>query len=358
MYKRPLSAQSNPYRINILNKNKKYENISYTNNKDLLAYWEKKKIKSNEKLEKIKQELYNKENGEIRNTPIISSNSKKIINRILKNNENNYLNSFSNQSAISMRNFLNYKKFCFTDNNTGFFNKYNNYNIKQNNVKKEKNIIIKKIQNNPVIKKENIKNTLGYQKSTHIKIINNREKKNHKFNNKSKEKNHQHNHDNNYFFFKRNFSNPYIISYTYNNTNKIHSLLQNNSVNQKVNSNNDKMKQEEINFSKDNQEKNVKNNIKLNFNNSKNQNKSQSKINENRKNDNSYFRNKPIEVPEMEILKNVNFKKNYINKNQNLFPKSNSSITINKRNDDLNKFILFANNLYIPKNKNKGKNKK
>jgi hypothetical protein len=72
----------------------------------------------------------------------------------------------------------------------------------------------------------------------------------------------------------------------------------------------------------------------------------------------TYFRNKPIEVPEMEILKNVNFKKNYINKNQNLFPKSNSSITINKRNDDLNKFILFANNLYIPKNKNKGKNKK
>ena len=48
MYQRPLSAQAKSYRINVYNQNKKYENTSYTNNKDLLAYWEKKKIKSNE----------------------------------------------------------------------------------------------------------------------------------------------------------------------------------------------------------------------------------------------------------------------------------------------------------------------
>ena len=354
MYKRPLSAQSNPYRINILNKNKKYENISYTNNKDLLAYWEKKRKISNEKLEKIKQELYNKEYGEIRNAPIISSNSKKIINRILKNNENNYLNSFSNQSAISMRNFLIHNKFCFTDNNTGYLNKKKNiYNIKQNNV----NIVIKKFHNKPVIKK----NSLGYQKYDPIKIINNKEKKYHNFN-KLIEKNHQDINNNYYCFFKRNFSNPHINSYSDNNTYKINSLFQNNSFNQKVNSNNkknkEKMKKEEIHNLTKKQENTFKNNRRINYNNIKSQNKSQSKIYVNKKIENFDFRNKPIEVPEIEILNNVNFTKNYNNKSQIIFQKNNSSNTINKRNDDLNKFILFANNLYIPNNKNKTKTKK
>ena len=222
MYQRPLSAQAKSYRINVYNQNKKYENTSYTNNKDLLAYWEKKKKKSNEKIEKIKQELYNKEYGEIRNSPNTSPNSKKIVNQILRNKVNNYLNNNNNQIAISMRNFSNYNKFCYTDNNNCFFNKNNNNKIKQKYI------------------------------TTIIKNVNKKVNKvNHIFNSKSKEKIDQEL-NNNYYNFTRNFPNPYVNSYSENNTNKIFTLFNNNSVNQKNNSNHNinKMKQKEINFFK------------------------------------------------------------------------------------------------------------
>lgn len=354
MYQRPLSAQAKSYRINVYNQNKKYENTSYTNNKDLLAYWEKKKKKSNEKIEKIKQELYNKEYGEIRNSPNISPNSKKIVNKILRNKVNNYLNNNNNQIAISMRNFSNYNKFCYTDNNNCFFNKNNNNKIKQKYITTIIKNVNKKVKKKPVTKIEKKRNSIDYQRYEPIKMNNDKNKLNLIFNSKSKEKIDQEL-NNNYYNFTRNFPNPYVNSYSENNTNKIFALFNNNSVNQKNNSNHNinKMKQKEINFFK-NEQKNLKSDI--NNSNRKNQNISQLKENENKKFINPNIKNKAIEITE--IFNKLNFNKNSNYKNQKIFPKSNSSVTINKRNDDLNKFILFANNLYVPKNKNKTKTKK
>ena len=101
-----LSNDIKSYRINSYNQIKKYENSSYTKNKNLLAFWDKKERKSQQKLEKIRQELYDKKYSELRKTPKINLKSKKIVSKILKNKENNNSNNVNNVNPMLLKNFL------------------------------------------------------------------------------------------------------------------------------------------------------------------------------------------------------------------------------------------------------------
>ena len=97
-----LSNDIKSYRINSYNQIKKYENSSYTKNKNLLDFWDKKERKSQQKLEKIRQELYDKKYSELRKTPKINLKSKKIVSKILNNKENNK----NNVNPILLKSFL------------------------------------------------------------------------------------------------------------------------------------------------------------------------------------------------------------------------------------------------------------
>ena len=107
MNQRHLSNDINSYRINSYNQIKKYENASYTKNKNLLAFWDKKERKSQQKLEKIRQELYDKKYSELRKTPKINLKSKKIVSRLLNNKENNNSINVNKVNPLLLKSFFN-----------------------------------------------------------------------------------------------------------------------------------------------------------------------------------------------------------------------------------------------------------
>ena len=325
-----MSTREQTYRPNINENNKKKENnYSYSNNKNLINYWDKKKEKSEAKLDKIRKELYNKEFNEIRKTPRINSNSKKIVKRILYTNENVNKNDSGIKNLNSKRRNSN-NKICITDYNTIFSNRINrNYN-------------------KPQTLKKGIKK-LNFQNKTKpiIKEVHNI------FDSKSKNDSYQKLYEN-YIYYKNNSSPHPIEQFSLINNHKQVQQLSNNQKNeyekniQKINNDNkSKMNSNDINTNLYNNNNNVeenKNNDELS-----NQNKYEYNVN-NLNNPNLNNVNKPIEVPNIDMLNNNNITNEKIKPLIDVKKINNSSRTLNKRNDDLQKFILFANNLNFPYN--------
>ena len=347
-----MSTREQTYRPNINENNKKKENnYSYSNNKNLINYWDKKKEKSEAKLDKIRKELYNKEFNEIRKTPRINSNSKKIVKRILYTNENVNKNDSVIKNLNSKRRNSN-NKICITDYNTIFSNRINrNYNNPQTLKKGIKKLNFQN-KTKPIIKEEKKSNFYGYLRYDPIKVDDVRHKIHNIFDSKSKNDSYQKLYEN-YIYYKNNSSRHPIEQFSVINNHKQVQQLSNNQKNeyekniQNINNDNkSKMNSNDINtnlYNNNNVEEN-KNNDELS-----NQNKYEYNVN-NLNNPNLNNVNKPIEVPNIDMLNNNNITNEKIKPLIDVKKINNSSRTLNKRNDDLQKFILFANNLNFPYN--------
>ena len=348
-----MSTREQTYRPNINENNKKKENnYSYSNNKNLINYWDKKKEKSEAKLDKIRKELYNKEFNEIRKTPRINSNSKKIVKRILYTNENVNKNDSGIKNLNSKRRNSN-NKICITDYNTIFSNRINrNYNKPQTLKKGIKKLNFQN-KTKPIIKEEKKSNFYGYLRYDPIKVDDVRHKIHNIFDSKSKNDSYQKLYEN-YIYYKNNLSPHPIEQFSLINNHKQVQQLSNNQKNeyekniQNINNDNkSKMNSNDINTNLYNNNNNVeenKNNDELS-----NQKKYEYNVN-NLNNPNLNNVNKPIEVPNIDMLNNNNITNEKIKPLIDVKKINNSSRTLNKRNDDLQKFILFANNLNFPYN--------
>ena len=348
-----MSTREQTYRPNINENNKKKENnYSYSNNKNLINYWDKKKEKSEAKLDKIRKELYNKEFNEIRKTPRINSNSKKIVKRILYTNENVNKNDSGIKNLNSKRRNSN-NKICITDYNTIFSNRINrNYNKPQTLKKGIKKLNFQN-KTKPIIKEEKKSNFYGYLRYDPIKVDDVRHKIHNIFDSKSKNDSYQKLYEN-YIYYINNSSPHPIEQFSVINNHKQVQQLSNNQKNeyekniQNINNDNkSKMNSNDINTNLYNNNNNVeenKNNDELS-----NQKKYEYNVN-NLNNPNLNNVNKPIEVPNIDMLNNNNITNEKIKPLIDVKKINNSSRTLNKRNDDLQKFILFANNLNFPYN--------
>ena len=339
-----LSNDIKSYRINSYNQIKKYENSSYTKNKNLLAFWDKKERKSQQKLEKIRQELYDKKYSELRKTPKINLKSKKIVSKILKNKENNNSNNVNNVNQMLLKNFL-INKTSLTDCEFSSNKKKKNTNIRILSLRK--NINSNNENNIKPIIQEKQKNI--YLRDNNIKVNPNKEKVHNIFNSKNDKKLHKKS-SNNYFYYKNLSVGNQIQSYDGNN-NKIHSDIISNPYKQRKN-----------NVNKDNISKS--NGIKLINNESKNfSNNIDFKT---KKNKNNNVENRDLHSIEEIKSNNLNesnkiskiYESNSRNKKKEKYSKSNSIDTLKRRNEDLNQFILFTNNLFgNVNNKNQEKQK-
>lgn len=364
MNQRPLSAKQK-------NNIKKVEKKSYTGNKALINYWNEKNKKSEEKEEKIRKEIYDKQYSEMRETPKIDLNSKKIVKKILRNKPSENINNSEIKSINSVRSYSNHKV-CLTDYSNIFSNRNKDeYNLRPHTLRKVNRNLNNKIKiktTKPIIKNEKNINHFGYLKYDPVKVNEVRHKVHEIFDSKCKNNTNQQISDSYYNYINKT---PYNVK-SNNNDNQIHSLIELNYNNEKVNPNINYLKEKtEQNKNIDNHQENISNineekkiNDKLEeINNNDNENKNEKltehnlntemEKEENIKNINSETQiiNKPIEVPKVEVLNNKNnprieneeIKK--INNDQN-----ENNRTLNKRSNDLKKFILFANNLNFPLN--------
>ena len=351
-----MSTREQTYRLNINENNKKKENnLSHKNNKNLINYWDKKKQKSEAKLDKIRKELYNKEFNEIRKTPRINSNSKKIVKKILLSNDNEKVNVNKNDTEIenlnSNRTNLN-NKICLTDYNTIFSNRMNrNYNRPQTLKKGIKKLNFQN-KTKPIIKEEKKSNFYGYIRYDPVKVNDVRHKVHNLFDSLSKNDSYQKLYEN-YINYKNNSLQHPIEQFSEINNNKQVQQLP-------INPNNEYEKNIQ-NINDNSKPKMISNDINNNLN--INSNIEQNKINDEISNENKYEYNdnflnnpnlnnvnKPIEVPKIEILNNNDITNEKIKPLIDVKNSNNSSKTLNKRNDDLQKFILFTNNLNFPYN--------
>ena len=348
-----MSTREQTYRINTNENNKKKEkNSSYTKNKNLLNYWDKKKEKSKSKLDKIRKELYNKEFNEVRKTPRINSNSKKIVKKILYINENvNKNNSEIKNLNINKSNSNN--KICLTDYNTIFSNRMKkNFNRPQT-LKKGINHLNFQNKSKPIIKEEKKNNFYGYLRYDPDKVNDVRHKVHNIFDSKSKNDSYRKLYEN-YVHYKNTLSqNPINQNSEINNNKEIQKIS---------NDSNDEYENDIHNINENNKPKIILNDINNNlYNNNNNieENKIKDEISNQNKiecNNDNYLNNpnlnnvnKPIEVPKIEILNN-NITNDKIKPLIDVKKNNNLTRIVNKRNDDLQKFILFTNNLNFPYN--------
>ncbi len=341
MNQRHLSNDINSYRINSYNQIKKYENASYTKNKNLLAFWDKKERKSQEKLEKIRQELYDKKYSELRKTPKINLKSKKIVSRLLNNKENN------NSINVNKVNPLLLKSFLINKTNLTDCDFYSNIKKKNTNIRIQslrKNINSNNENNIKPIIQEKQKNI--YLRDNNIKVNPTKEKFHNIFNSKVDKKPYKKS-SNNYFYYKNLSVGNQIQSYEDNN-NKIHSDIISNPYKQRKNNVN------KDNISKNNGTKLINKDFSNNidFKTEKNRNNDVQNISlhstEEIKSNNLNESNKISKIYEL----------NSRNKKKEKYSKSNSIDTLKRRNEDLNQFILFTNNLFgNVNNKNQEKQK-
>ena len=340
MNQRHLSNDINSCRINSYNQIKKYENSSYTKNKNLLDFWDKKERKSQQKLEKIRQELYDKKYSELRKTPKINLKSKKIVSKILNNKENNK----NNVNPILLKSFL-INKTSLTDCDFYSNKKKKNANIRIHSLRK--NINSNNENNIKPIIQEKQKNI--YLRDNNIKVNPTKEKVHNIFNSKVDIKPYKKS-SNNYFYYKNLSVGNQIQSYEDNN-NKIHSDIIYNPYKQRKN-----------NINKDNNSKS--NGTKLINKESKNFSNNIDFKTE--KDTNNNIQNKSLHSTEEIKSNNLNesnkiskiYELNSRNKKKEKYCKSNSIDTLKRRNEDLNQFILFTNNLFgNDNNKNQEKQK-
>ena len=384
---------------------RKYVNVTYSNKRNKKNYWDDKKKKSQEKFDMIKKERYNKEYGEIRKTPKIDENSQKIVSRLLnKNEKNSYLNT--NNNITTQYNNKSY----FTDYNEP-------YNIKSNikvksrpQTAKKSNVkpLITDIKYKPVIKDDNNDFFYGYVKYDQDKVNDVRNKYHNYLN--SQLKNHRNDNDEfariseNYFYYKDNrYSNKTVnVPSELNENNhriqriipigidKKNNIINNNNINyNKIINNNNKYKKEnyidkskinDINIKNDNENinqneydiekinNNENYNIKGNISNyptniqsniastamlSIQQNVGSTMPTSNRGQNQQYqtFFNKPIKPQEMKNNNSNNLE--YKERNNHIILEQNNNSTINRRTDDLKKFMIFTDNLNLPIHKEK-----
>ena len=291
---------------------KLFNNNKYTNKKNLIAYWEVRNKKKEEKLEKIRKERYDKEFGELKKKPKINENSKKIMNK-LNNSEKNLI-----KHNLTFNNI----KTSQTNNNilTDYYEIFNKRKLEKNlSLKSEKpkvKIRLNSNKNKSNIKEENKNNKdlYSYYYLYDAEKVNNVRNKFH-----------------NYLSFKpyqkENYNNDYKkISNNYNIDKEEKFLNEYSKLNKYDNS-----------YKKVNQNKNI--NFEMN-------NKGINKINYN-------------EFKDFSKIKNNNDLNN--NKNINNYNKKESeqnNLTINRREEDLEKFMLFTNNLNLIINKEKPNIKK
>ena len=279
--------------------NKYFNNISID--------WEERNKKLEKKFEKICKERYDKEFGEIRSTPKIDKRSKKIINYLEKKNQQNNKNYNSSQTNnIDNNTFIEYYKIF---NNRK--NKYNNFTSPD--IKKPVKKISNKIKND-IKNKEEFKN----DDKNYFNSINYEDEK---FNNTSN-KFHLNNNSRN-FQDNKNKSETFFDKYYFSKNkeyfNKSHSL--NNCLLNKI--------------------------IPI-------IDKDTNKTNENLEN----YSNKNI----ISSCKHLNLNKYYLDKkiknkpnqkNNYIINLKKANAIINRRINDLKKFMLFTNNIEIKKEKEK-----
>ena len=404
-FKRPASAEGitkNNKSSNFQNKNilpekpktpiQKYANRNYTNNVNLKQYWEKKNKKSQQKIESIKRERYEKEYGEIRKTPKIDQNSQKIINRLL-NEQKRFSQNNSNYNNITTQN--NNKSFL-TDYNDLYYNRKINtqLNSRPQTAKKPIRPLITEIKYKPIIKNES-DYFHGYLMYDQEKVNDVRNKFHNYLN--SQYQNRRNDEfskiSENYYNYRDNKSSSKSVnipSEYINNQSKIqrivpsyNKIINNNNSNEFTNNQNEKKnsqnyknnnnKKKEINNNVINQkykinQKDITSNYSTNKNSMKSfpQNIGSTMPTSNRGNQYQSYFNKPSKTYE---INNNNFNINEYNNSrgntriileQNNKNNNNNS-TINRRTDDLKKFMLFTENLNVPiynEKKNKNNNKK
>ena len=319
--KRSISVQLKRINFNNSKNNKKelffpkknqtiIKNFHNTTNKyfnNINIDWEERNKKLEKKFEKICKERYDKEFGEIRNTPKIDKRSKKIIHYLEKKNQQNKKNYNSSQTNnIDNNTFIEYYKIF---NNRK--NKYNNFTSPD--IKKPVKKISNKIKND-IKNKEEFKN----DDKNYFNSINYEDEK---FNNTSN-KFHLNNNSRN-FQDNKNKSETFFDKYYFSKNkeyfNKSHSL--NNCLLNKIIPIIDK-------------DANKTNDILENYSN-KNIISSCKHLNLNKYYLDKKIKNKP------------NQKNNYI---INL---KKANAIINRRINDLKKFMLFTNNIEIKKEKEK-----
>ncbi len=294
-----------PYKNQTIIKNLHNTTNKYFNN--IIIDWEERNKKLEKKFEKICKERYDKEFGEIRSTPKIDKRSKKIINYLEKKNQQNNKNYNSSQTNnIDNNTFIEYYKIF---NNRK--NKYNNFT-------------------SPVIKKP-------------IKKISN------KIKNDIKNKEEFKNDDKNYFN-----SINYEDEKFYNKINKFH--LNNNSRNFQENKNKSETFFDKYYFSKNKEYFNKSHSLSNCLLNKIIPiiDKDTNKTNENLEN----YSNKNI----ISSCKHLNLNKYYLDKkiknkpnqkNNYIINLKKANAIINRRINDLKKFMLFTNNIEIKKEKEK-----
>ena len=385
---------------------RKYVNVTYSNKRNRTNYWDDKKKKSQQKNDMIKRERYDKEYGDIRKTPKIDENSQKIVSRLLnKNDKNSHLNTNYN---------INNNNITTQYNNKSYYTDYNeSYNIK-NNIKvksrpqtaKKSNVkpLITDIKYKPVIKDDKNDFFYGYIKYDQEKVNDVRNKYHNYLN--SQIKNNRNDNDEfariseNYYHYKDNrYSSKTvnipielnenhqkiqrIIPIGINNKNNIvnNNNIDYNKIKEKfiekpkkndINNKNEKIIQYEYNDINDNYNDDEKYNIKENISNyptniqskipsnitstamlSIQQNLGSTMPTSKRDQNQQYptFFNKPIKAQEMKNNKSNNLE--HKERNNPIILEQNNNSTINRRTDDLKKFMLFTDNLNLPIHKGK-----
>ena len=415
-FNRPSSAQVYPKPINSKFQNKivlpekpktpvrKYVNVTYSNKRNITNYWDDKKKKSQQKFDMIKRERYEKEYGEIRKTPKIDENSQKIVSRLLnKNDKNSHLNTNYNNNITTQYNNKSY----YTDYNEPYNIKYNIKVKSRPQTAKKSNVkpLVTDTKYKPVIKDDKNDFFYGYVKYDQDKVNDVRNKYHNYLN--SQLKNHRNDNDEfarlteNYYHYKENkYSSKTVnipselnenyqkiqriipiginnkndfINNNNNNYNKIKENLIEKPKKEEINNINDNIIQNEYDIN-DNYINNEKYNIKENISNyptniqskipsnitstamlSIQQNIGSTMPTSKRDQHQQYqtFFNKPIKNQEMKYNNSNSNNLEYKERNNRIILEQNSNSTINRRTDDLKKFMLFTDNLNIPVHKEK-----
>ena len=293
-----------PYKNQTVIKNLHNTTNKYFNN--ISIDWEERNKKLEKKFEKICQERYDKEFGGMRNTPKIDKKSKKIINSLLSKSEKNIQQKNNNFNISQLNNI---------DNNSliEYYKIFNNRKKKNNNlnsdyIKQPVKKISNTIKNRKRNKEEYKNNNNKYFNSINIEDT----KLNNVYNKFHLNINYKDNNSKNETIFDKYF-------YSRNNEyfNKSNSLL-NNSLPNKIIT----IFEKNNNSSNENQENYINKKIissceHLNLN--------------------KYYEDKKI--------------KKYINQKDNIKNLKKNNFIINRRTNDLKKFMLFTNNIQT-KNEN------
>ena len=296
------------------------KNIHNTTNKycnNINLNWEERNKRLEKKFEKICQERYNKEFGEMRNTPRIDKRSKKIINYLLNNSEKKTQKMITNFSTSQINN---------KDNNSlsDYYKIFNNRKSKSNNltsqyIKQPVQMISNKIKNSKKDKEEyknNNKNnnSINYEDE---KL----ENESNKFNLNYNSRNFQDNNNKGETIFDK-----YYFSKDKEYFNQSHSLFNHYLLKRiiPIIEKNDNVSNESQE-NDTNKKKIISSCAHLNLNNYYEDKKIKNKLNQK----NNYI---------------INLKKN--------------NLIINRRINDLKKFMLFTNNIQIKNEKEKKNNRK